>query len=60
MVEALRDEDTNVRMGAAYALAEIAVEAKDALTPLREATKDREKAVRDAAAYALRKVQGRR
>ena len=57
LIEALRDEDKMVRMGAGYALAEIGADAADAVPALREAARDPENEVRDAAQYALKQIQ---
>jgi HEAT repeat protein len=54
---AAKDEDKNVRMGAAYALAEIGPDAKTAIPALGEAAKDKEEVVRKAADYALKRLQ---
>jgi HEAT repeat protein len=55
LIAALKDENKNVRMGAAYALGEIG--SMEAMSSLREVSKDSEKEVRDAATTALKRIQ---
>jgi HEAT repeat protein len=55
LIGALKDDSKMVRMGAAYALAELG--SADAVPALQEAAQDPEKEVRDAAAYALKQIR---
>jgi HEAT repeat protein len=56
VIEALRDPDATVQMGAAYALADIGPDAREATPALQAALKDRDKGVREAADFALKKI----
>jgi HEAT repeat protein len=47
-------------MGAAYALAEIGPDAREAASALQQAMRDPDKQVREAAAYALKRIQPRK
>jgi HEAT repeat protein len=56
LVEALKDEDVDVRRGAAYGLGTFGEQAKDAVPPLVASLRDREPAVRKAAGIALKQI----
>jgi HEAT repeat protein len=56
LIEAMKDKNKMVQMGAGYALAELGPAAADAVPALQEAAKSPEKEVRDAAEYALKQI----
>jgi HEAT repeat protein len=56
LVEALKDENAQVRAGAASALGTIGPEAKVAVSSLTELVQDRDEIVRSEAAAALKKI----
>ena len=57
LTEMLEDPDATVRMGAAYALADIGPDADSAVSALQQALKDKDRGVSEAAAYALKQIQ---
>ena len=58
LIEALKDEDWNVRMYAAYALGKIGPGAKEAVPALKKAQlEDQNVQIRDVAAVALEKIE---
>jgi HEAT repeat protein len=57
LIEALKDNHTWVRHGAAWALGEI--RSVDAIEPLRQALSDNDEITRSKAAEALGKIQGK-
>jgi HEAT repeat protein len=59
LIEALKDPEPMVRMGAAYALGEIGP-TPEAVATLKQALKDPDQKVREGAAYALRKKPRKR
>jgi HEAT repeat protein len=58
LIEALKDEDSNVRWRVAYALGEIGD--RRAVEPLIEALKDKDSDVRWQAAEALEKIKAKK
>jgi len=58
MISLLKDDDWEMRRGAAWILGKVGPEAKDAVPALTEALNDSNPAVRTKAAEALKKVKG--
>jgi len=58
MISLLKDDDWEMRRGAAWILGKVGPEAKDAVPALTEALNDSNPAVRTNAAEALKKVKG--
>jgi HEAT repeat protein len=59
LMQALQDRDNNVRIKAAYALAEFGPSAKTSIPALDQAMKNADGNLRGAIAYALRTIQGK-
>jgi HEAT repeat protein len=59
MISLLKDDDWEMRRGAAWILGKVGPEAKDAVPALTEALNDSNSAVRKFAAEALKKVKGK-
>ena len=57
LTQALQDSHDDVRMAAAYGLADVGAEAASAVPALTKANQDRAAQVRTAAAYALKQIQ---
>ena len=57
LTEALKDPHENVRMAAAYALADLGKQAASAVPALKKLDQDRAVSVRQAAAYAVKQIQ---
>jgi HEAT repeat protein len=58
MISLLKDDDLEMRRGAAWILGKVGPEAKDAVPALTEALNDSNPAVRTKAAEALKKIKG--
>jgi HEAT repeat protein len=58
MISLLKDDDWEMRRGAAWILGKVGPEAKDAVPALTEALNDSNPAVRTKAAEALKKIKG--
>jgi HEAT repeat protein len=57
LTQALQDPHDDVRMAAAYGIADLGTGASAAVPALKKAEKDRAAAVRQAAIYALKEIQ---